>query len=211
MQTRIILVRHGQTAWNREEVFRGRTDMPLDAVGLQQAEAAAAALEQEPISRVVTSPLARALMTAQTVAERHALPAIEEPAFIDIDFGRWQGLQVAEAQARYPELFATWQSAPDAVFFPEGEDLDTVADRAFAALEQLVSDCAGQTIAVIAHRVVNKVLVCRTLGLGTSRFWQIKQDTACINRLSFGAGIWVLECLNDTCHMRHLSPATGDF
>jgi len=210
-ETRIILIRHGQTAWNREEVFRGRAGVPLDDVGLQQAEAVAAALQEEPIALVVASPLSRAVQTARAVAQSHKLPVVNDDAFTDIDFGQWQGVPAAQVQQQYPELYAAWLTRPHHVRFPGGEDLNTVAARAFAGLEALAECRVAETIALVAHRVVNKLLICRVLGLDSSHFWQIKQDTACINRLSFGADGWVLECLNDTCHLRHLSAATGDF
>ncbi len=210
-ETRAILIRHGQTPWNKQEVFRGRADVPLDDIGLQQAEAVAAALQEESIALVVASPLSRALQTAQALARSHDLPVTANEALIDIDFGRWQGLPAAQVQRQYPELYAAWLTRPHNVRFPGGEALDTVADRAFAGLEALVERHVGDTIALIAHRVVNKLLICRVLGLDSSHFWQIKQDTACINRLSLGATGWVLECLNDTSHLRHLSSATADF
>lgn len=210
-RTTILLIRHGQTAWNKEAVFRGRADIPLDEAGLQQAEALAAALQYEGITHIVSSPLSRAVQTATAVADAHGLTVVSADACNDLDFGDWQGLQVAEVQQRYPEPYAVWQSRPREVRFPGGESLDEVADRSFAALAQLVTSHAGETVALVAHRVINKVLICRILGLDTNHFWQIKQDTACLNRLSFNGALWVLDALNDTCHLRHLSTATTDF
>jgi len=207
----VILVRHGQTAWNREQVFRGRMDLPLDETGRRQAEALRDALAGDPISRIVCSPLARAVETARPLAERLGIELQAYPALADLDFGHWQGMTVAAVKEQYPELFAVWQSAPEQVHFPGGGNLDEAADRAFSALQRLAAGNEHGALVVVAHRVINKVLLCRALGLETSAFWQIKQDTACINRLSLDAGRWVVECLNDTCHLRHLDAATADF
>ncbi len=195
-QTKIVLIRHGQTAWNKEEIFRGRADVPLDEVGLRQAQALAEALRAEPISGVFTSPLSRALQTATV---------------IDIDFGAWEGLAHDAVRERFPELYATWQAQPEEVTFPAGESLDAVCQRAAAALAELVQQHPGEAIALVAHRVVNKVLICHILGLPNSHFWQIRQDTAAINQFHIARGSYIVDCLNDTCHLGQLAATSADF
>jgi len=210
-QTKIVLLRHGQTAWNKQEIFRGQADVPLDEVGLRQAQALANALCAEPISQVFTSPLTRAVQTAEAVAESRGLVPVPVPRFIDIDFGAWEGLAHEVVRERFPELYATWQAQPEKVTFPGGENLDAVCQRASAALTELVQQSPGQTIALVAHRVVNKVLICHILGLPNSHFWQIRQDTAAINRFHIIGGSYIVDCLNDTCHLGQLDAATADF
>jgi broad specificity phosphatase PhoE len=212
-ETRVILIRHGQTAWNAEQVFRGRADVPLDDVGRRQAAALAEALYGEPIAHIAASPLSRAVQTAEALAVARSLQPHPTPHLIDIDFGAWQGMPHGEVRQRFRDMYATWLSRPHEVTFPNGESLDAVAERSAAALAKLTTEYSGQTIAVVAHRVVNKVLLCHIIGLGNSHFWQIRQDTACINRFHVGgtAPGFVLDCLNDTCHLRHLDAATADF
>jgi len=210
-QTKIVLIRHGQTAWNKEEIFRGQADVPLDEVGLRQAQALADALRAEPISGIYTSPLSRAVQTAAAVAESRGLVPVPVHGFTDIDFGAWEGLAHDAVRERFPELYATWQAQPEDVTFPGGENLDAVCQRAGAALAELVQQGAGQTIALVAHRVVNKVLICHILGLPNSHFWQIRQDTAAINRFSVTSSSYIVDCLNDTCHLRHLDATPADF
>jgi len=210
-QTKIVLIRHGQTAWNKEEIFRGRADVPLDEVGLRQAQALADALRTEPISGVFTSPLTRAVQTATAVAESHGLVPVLVPGFTDIDFGAWEGLAHEVVRERFPELYATWQAQPEDVTFPGGENLDAVCQRASAALTELVQQSPGQTIALVAHRVVNKVLICHILGLPNSHFWQIRQDTAAINRFHITRSSYIVDCLNDTCHLGQLDATPADF
>jgi len=210
-QTKIILIRHGQTAWNKEEIFRGRADVPLDEVGLRQAQALAEVLRAEPISGVFTSPLSRAVQTATAVAEPHSLVPVPVPGFIDIDFGAWEGLAHDAVREQFPALYATWQTQPEEVTFPEGENLDAVRQRTSAALAELVQQGVGQTIALVAHRVVNKVLICHILGLPNSHFWQIRQDTAAINRFHIARGSYIVDCLNDTCHLGQPDATSADF
>ncbi len=211
---KIILVRHGQTRWNKEEVFRGRADIRLDETGLAQAEATSAALASLGLRAVYSSPLARASETARAIARPHRLAVQPVEALSDIDCGAWEGLPVREAQARYPEMFAAWQTAPHTVKFPGGECLDAVADRAQAALDEIARSHAGdQTVAIVSHRVVNKLLVLRVLGLGSAAFWKVRQDTCCLNEISHGPGGYVLHLLNDRCHLLagRLPDAPPDF
>ncbi len=210
-QTKIILIRHGQTAWNKEEIFRGRADIPLDDVGLRQAQALADALRAEQISGIFTSPLTRAVQTAAAVAKSHGLVPVPVSGLIDIDFGAWEGLAHNRVREQFPELYATWQTSPENVTFPGGENLKAVCQRASAAMADLVQQNPGQTIVLVAHRVVNKVLICHILGLPNSHFWQVRQDTAAINRFCVTSSSYIVECLNDTCHLGQLDTPSVDF
>ncbi len=199
---KIVLIRHGETKWNKEEVFRGRADIPLDETGIAQAEATGAALAHLRLRAVYSSPLARASKTAGAVARPHGLAVQLVDGLADIDCGAWEGLPVEEARRRYPEMFQAWQKAPHTVTFPGGESLDMVADRAMAALDRIAAAHAGrETVAVVAHRVVNKLVLLRILGLGSAAFWRIRQDTCCINVVEHGPDGYVLHLLNDRCHL----------
>jgi broad specificity phosphatase PhoE len=120
----------------------------------------------------------------------------------DLDFGAWQGKSLSEVRQTWADLFACWERDPGAVVFPGGESLPVVRERAVAAIEGVASRHAGETVAVVSHRVVTKVLLCAALGLDDSHFWQIRQDTACINRIERSAQGWVVVRLNDLCHLR---------
>ncbi|MGE5592202.1 MAG: histidine phosphatase family protein [Betaproteobacteria bacterium] len=199
---KIILIRHGQTRWNKEEVFRGRADIPLDETGLAQAEATARALAHVEIAAVYSSPLARAHETACAIARPHGLEVQLVDGFTDIDCGAWEGLPVEEARSRYPRMFEAWQRAPHTVTFPGGESLDIVADRAWAAIDQIAAVRAkDDVVAIVSHRVVNKLILLRALGLASSAFWKVRQDTCCLNIVEYGPGGCVLHLLNDRCHL----------
>ncbi len=201
--TRIILIRHGQTAWNRVERFRGRADLALDETGLAQAEATArrVADEWKPVA-VYCSPLQRAVQTAQTIARRLGQDMQPLPGFIDIDYGQWEGLTPEEVAQRWPDLACAWWEAPHAVTIPGGESLQQVRLRSMATLQQLIKRHQEEEVAVVAHTVVNRVLLCAVLGLDNSHFWRIRQDTCAINVIEWHKGTFVIACLNDTCHLR---------
>jgi len=201
--TRIILVRHGQTAWNVEsgERFRGRTDLPLDDTGLAQAQALARRLADHPIAAVYSSPLKRAVQTAQPTAQRLGLAVQPLPGIIDINYGDWQGLSHPEAARAYPDLYQLWLDKPHLVTFPNGESLRQVRRRGMAALKEVAVRHEDQAVLLVAHQVVNKVLVCAMLGLDNSHFWRIRQDNACINVFDYQDGLFTAVLINDTCHL----------
>lgn len=202
--TRIILVRHGQTAWNEgagEERFRGRMDLPLDATGHAQARALAARLSDESIAALYTSPLLRARQTIEPLATERSLPLQTHGHLLDIDYGRFQGLTSSEANAQYPEPYSLWRKAPSRVHFPGGEGLADVELRLQALLDELLLRHPGDTIILVGHQIVNKVLACMLLGLSLDQIWHIHQDTAGINVFQQVAGQWRTLCLNDACHL----------
>jgi len=202
--TRFVLVRHGQTEWNRVERFRGRADLALDDTGIRQAEAAAERLSRWQIAALYSSPLRRALMTAQILASQLRLAVQPLEGLMDIDFGHWQGLSPQEAAAQDSDLYKKWLERPHEVRFPHGESLEDVQHRITAAIESLVQNHSEQTVVLGAHNVVCRVLLCVVLGLDNSHFWQLGQDVGAINVFEFGDGKPVLSLLNDTCHLKHL-------
>jgi broad specificity phosphatase PhoE len=204
--TRIILARHGQTEWNigagTGERFRGRVDLPLDDTGLAQARALAERLADQFIVAVYSSPLKRAVETAWPTARQLGLPVQPLPGIIDINYGDWQGLSHAEVAKVYPDLYQRWLEKPHRVKFPSGESLRQVRLRGMAALKEVAAHHDDRAILLVAHQVVNKVLVCAMLGLDNSHFWRIRQDNGCINVFEHQDGIFTAVLINDTCHLR---------
>ena len=128
--TRIYLVRHGQTEWNRELRFRGRADIPLDEDGHKQASAIADTLRGKDINAIYTSPLRRSVETARPVAIVFRVETTTVQEFIDINYGDWEGLACDEVRQRYAAVYRQWSEHPDLVTFPGGESLDDVKRRA---------------------------------------------------------------------------------
>lgn len=211
--TRIYLVRHGTTEWNREEIFRGRAECALNETGLAEARTAAAYFQGVGIDFIYTSPLSRAAETARIIAQGRGVQVVSDPAFIDLDFGKWQGLPLREVRERYPDLYRLWRERPQDARFPGGEDLAEVRSRAWERLLEIILEHPEKTILIVSHRVTTKILICAALGLDNSHFWQIKQDTTAINCLEHARGRFVLSLMNETCHLKsiHSSGTRKDF
>lgn len=211
--TRIILVRHGQTEWNTGsgagERFRGRVDLSLNAAGLAQAHALAERLADLPIVAVYSSPLKRAMQTAYPTAQQLGLPVQPLPGIIDINYGDWQGLSHAEVANAYPDLYRRWLEKPHLVRFPNGENLRQVQLRGMAALKEVAARHKGRIVLLVAHQVINKVLVCAMLGLDNFHFWRIRQDNGCINVFDYQDGIFTAVLINDTCHLNQKTSRSG--
>ena len=203
--TRFILVRHGQTEWNREERFRGRADLDLNEIGRSQASAAALHVKTIPVAAIYCSPLKRTYETASIIAEQLNVPVEPLDGLIDIDFGRWQGLSREEAAKQDSELLGKWLKSPQEVRFPGGESLAVVRQRIVAAVEELAARHTDGTVMLVSHMVVCKVLLCAMLGLDNSHYWQVGQDVCAINAFDLTDGVPVVTLINDTCHLKDLA------
>ena len=203
--TRIVIVRHGRTEWNRVERFRGRADIALDDVGIKQAEAAAERIKEWPISAIYSSPLRRALTTADIMAGPLGLEVQEMSDIIDVDFGEWQGLSTEDVVAKDGRLYAQWIKNPDNVKFPGGEGFNEVRQRASKAVGDLIQQHPKESVVLVSHKVICQVLVLSLLGLDNSHFWQITQDVCAMNLFEVRGGIPSALFINDTCHLNGLS------
>jgi len=203
--TKLILVRHGQTDWNVNKRFRGRFDVPLNATGVRQAwlTSRRVAAAWKP-SVVYSSPLSRAMSTAQAIAKPLSLSVEELPELIDMNFGQWQGLSPDEVRARWPELLAAWYSAPHTVRMPGGESLHHVRSRCERALEIIERNHPEQTVVAVAHTDFNRTMLLFVLGLGNDRLWHLRQDPCAINEIEMKKGDFTLVSMNETSHLDEL-------
>jgi probable phosphoglycerate mutase len=205
----ILLVRHGETAWNREGRYQGRTDIPLSPDGERQVAGLGARLAHLPIAIAVASPLSRASTTARAIlAASTNPPALEfDEGLLEISHGQWEGKLATDAELSHAEMFGTWKSRPDRDV-PAGPDAETLGDveaRAWPVLERVCARLAAlppdATALVAAHDAVNRVLICRVLGLPLARVWMFRQAPATLNVLS-GPSLAALQIarLNDSEH-----------
>jgi probable phosphoglycerate mutase len=201
--TLIVLVRHGQTEWNRVERFRGQADVPLNETGLAQAEATAQRItvEWRPVA-IYSSPLSRAVKTAEAIARQFGLPVQTHRGLTDIDYGQWQGLTPDEARERWPEMVDAWYGAPETAQIPGGETLNHLRVRTMEAVRGLAARHLGKTIVLVGHTVVNRAILLSVLGLRNHRFWRLKQDPCAINVLETDGDDFTLVSMNDTCHLK---------
>ena len=206
---KLILARHGETVWNVEKIYRGRTDVNLDEVGIKQAELLGKYLSNWELEAIYSSPLKRALDTANIIACYQKIGVNIVEGLIDFDYGEWQSLPEQEAERLYPTLHNEWHNNPHKVRMPGGESLEDVRRRAIEVVNDVLSKYQGSVV-LVSHRVVNKVLICSLLGLGNSYFWTVKQDVGGITIFNYVDGRFVLTRHNDTSHLKELQKSVLD-
>ncbi len=202
MTVEIILARHGDTDWNTGEIFRGLADVGLSEAGKKQAELLGEYLSGEKIDFIYSGPLRRAVQTAEAIAGHHKLDVHVVQNLIDINYGEWQGVSLADVRKLYPDTYQDWLDTPEQVRIPGGESLEDVRSRALPFLEDAVMRCEEGKLVMVSHRVVNKVIICALLGLDNSCFWNVKLDTCAISRFEVNAGRFILTCHNDTSYLK---------
>jgi len=198
---RVLLVRHGHTDWNEEGVFRGRIDIKLNPEGRKQADIIGKRLQKVHLDAVYSSPLSRAVETAERIASLHSIEVQLCDELIDIDFGRWQGMKLADVRTQYPEVYRVWETAPQKVIIPEAETLEDVRARLLAGLKKIFYIHPESTVILVSHGLTNKVLICAILGLDNSHFWKVKQDNGAINIFKYTEKGTKLFLMNDTSHL----------
>lgn len=205
---RMILIRHGETLWNREGRFQGQKDIPLSEAGLRQARCLSEALRSIPIDACLSSPLSRAFDTCSLCAAPHRLAVTADPRLTEINHGRWEGMTASSVSSLDGDRLRLWHSSPEEVTMPAGESLQDVRSRVQSFLNDLPARYEGKTLLAAAHDAVNKVMICCMLGISLRRFWQIKQDNTCINVLEYSGSCWRIVLLNSTAHMGCLFSST---
>lgn len=203
--TRIIAVRHGETAWNVDTRIQGHLDIPLNDTGLWQARQLARALADEPITAIYTSDLLRALSTAQAVADATGAPLATDTGLRERSFGHFQGRTFAEIEAELPEQARRWrQRDPD--YAPEGgESLVTLRERVTRTAHRLAAQHPGGQVLLVAHGGVLDVLYRAATGqeIQAPRTWQL--TNAAINRLLWTPDGLTLVGWADTQHLDNAS------
>jgi phosphoserine phosphatase len=209
--TQIILARHGNTPWNKDKIFRGSKDIPLDDTGREEALALGEWLKDETIHAAYTSPLSRSRDTASAITRYHGIGVADLPGLADLCYGDWEGMPLTEVKVKYADLYRQWEAAPHTVTFPKGESLEALRTRALVAVEEVVQRHPNQAVLLVGHRAVNKIIIAALIGLDNSHFWRIAQDTTCINRfhlaepLQPGGKVWNIVSINDICHLRGMT------
>lgn len=207
---RLLLVRHGETEWNRVARFQGGIDVPLNENGRKQAQQAAEFLKDVSIDFAVSSPMLRPKETAELILKNHPHIQLElQEKLKEINHGLWEGKLESEIKQEYADLLHQWQIAPETVQMPEGENLQQVWDRAIACWEAMieaagVSDTQLKTGLVVAHDAINKVILCHVLGLSPASIWSIKQGNGAVTVIDYPHGLEkapILQAMNITTHL----------
>lgn len=206
---RLLLVRHGETEWNRMSRFQGIKDIPLNDNGRQQGQKAADFLKDVNLDFAVTSPLLRPKETAEIILQSHPQVKLTSKTDLqEISHGLWEGKLEKEIEAEYPRLLNQWKIKPETVQMPEGENLDDVWQRAVKSWLEIVEENLEtgkqKTGIVVAHDAINKVIICYLLGLKPANFWNIKQGNGAVTVIDYPNGLEglpILQAINLTSHL----------
>jgi len=198
---RVIFARHGQTEWNKEIRFQGKTNVRLTEEGQLQAQALAERLSSWPLEVIYTSPLDRAVYTAQAIADRHNLTPIMLPELQEIDFGSWEGRSIPELQREQHERYSLWRADP---FFnppPGAESWEKLYVRLSRAVK-IFLDGSYKHIAVISHGGIMRALYAVFLGLNPHKVWNMDVSNCAMSGVEMRYGRPCLVFANDDLHVR---------
>jgi probable phosphoglycerate mutase len=204
---RLLLVRHGETEWNRQTRFQGQIDVPLNDNGRQQSQKAGEFLKEVAIDFAVSSTMLRPKETAEIILKQHPNVKLDLQAGLrEISHGLWEGKLETEIEQEFPGELQRWRLVPTQVQMPEGENLQEVWERSVAAWQSIVEAAATnqfKTVLVVAHDATNKTLLCHILGLPLENFWNFRQGNGAVSVIDYPAGIDglpVLQAMNITAH-----------
>lgn len=199
--TKLFLIRHGETLWNKELKYQGHADIALSPTGLKQAKLAADALSSQPISAVYASDLSRAIATAEKIAEKFQLSVQQKPGLREISFGLWEGLTYAQIEKKWPGKAKQLFEDATSIKIPDGETFSAVQSRTITALEEIITENEGKTVAVVSHGAAIRALLCGLLEIPLRNLWKLRQDNTAINVIECFGEKRVIARMNDTHHL----------
>lgn len=203
---RLMVVRHGATANNLAAQFTGQSDVPLSALGEQQALALAESLANERFDALISSDLQRARATLAPLAELLEQPVRLDATLREIGVGVWEGLSGAAVRAQYPGAIERWESSES--YAPEGgETVVAFRERIIEAFERSRREFPDGSVLWMTHGGVLGVLLCHVLGMDIQRRWQFRRDNTAIFEFDVGADYCIVMRANDITHLRHLKVA----
>jgi alpha-ribazole phosphatase len=199
--SRVILVRHGRTAWHAEGRYAGTADVELDDVGRKQVELVVERLADAEIACVYSSPLSRCFELAESVAESHGLVVTVDERLREIDLGRWDGVKYSDIVEKDGEILKKWTADPGSVTVPGGESLVVVQERSMQWFSKVVSDYPEETILASSHGGPIRSMLAAVIGLPLAKIFRLQVDLASISIVDYRGKFSNLELLNDTCHL----------
>lgn len=204
--TELILLRHGETDWNRELRFQGHVDVGLNAIGMEQARRLARRLAGEKAHRLFASDLLRAQQTAQPVAQQLGLASVTDPALREQSFGQVDGMRVEDIKVQHPQAWAGWLLFQEDYGMPGGETTRQFHARVMDAVSRLVAAHRGETVVVVTHGGVLDMIYRTARSLGLSGPRQSEIPNAGFNRVRVREGGIDILSWADTAHLADLPP-----
>lgn len=205
--TRLLLIRHGETEWNRDQRIQGHLDVGLSERGMEQARRLAPLLAEELPPVIHSSDLRRAYDTALILAGGRA-EVVADPRFREAHLGVFQGLTAAEIEAAYPDEYRAWRSHSATNRPPGGETLDELSRRCSAALREALGR-GGRAVVVVAHGGPVRMMACDLLGLPASAYARLRVENTAVATFLYRPGGFMLAGWNDVSHLRDSSVVPG--
>lgn len=201
--TTLILVRHGEVEGLDPPTFHGRIVLLLTASGTKQAELTQGVIRARwsAVDAIYCSPLTRCVRTADIIGEAFRLNTVPHQGLTDIDYGAWTNLPADEVWKRWPRETSSWRRFPHEDRIPEGESLQEVAARAVAALGNIVDAHALDTVVIVTHDSVLRVLLCHAIGLPLSSYWLFDPAPCGISVISYVENRFTIHSINETQHL----------
>jgi len=201
--TRIIVVRHGLSRANIDEIFRGVTETPLSPLGHQQAVAVADYLEEnEKIDKIYASPLSRAIDTVTPTAKRLGLPIVTDEGLVEINGGLWEGVSFAELAKQYPEAFSAWSNDPANSCPTGGESLRDLYARVIGCVSRIAEENDGKTVLIGSHMTPVRALLIEALfGSVEAYTREVKVPNTSLHILRYEGGKFTPEKISITEHL----------
>lgn len=200
-KTTVYLVRHGETDYNKVFRFMGRKDIPLNKKGISEAKKLKDYFRNKPIDCLYSSPLKRAMKTANIINQFHELKIKKAPGLREINFGKWEGLNYKSITKSSGKLFAEWITNPMAVNIPGGENMKKFAKRAVKAFKKIVKLNKGKTILIVTHGGTMRAIMIEIFGVKKD-FIKLAHNPGCIDLVELGEKSFKIKFINYTKHLK---------
>ena len=201
--TEIIIIRHGETEWNKTGRFQGHSDVPLSAEGRAQAAALGRNLALDHVDAIYASDLTRAMETAAPLAKRFGFEVISDPLLRELNFGAWEGRHFDDVNAENPNAMKNFYTDPEQADIPESEPFPEFQRRVAGRVREIVAQERGKRIVVVSHGASIRILLADILAMPIRSIWHISQLNTAVNKIRFeDDGFAIVTLMNDTSHLR---------
>ena len=201
--TEIIIIRHGETEWNKTGCFQGHSDVPLSAEGRAQAAMLGENLAVDHVDMIYASDLTRAMETAAPLAQRFGLEVISDPQLRELNFGAWEGRNFNDVNAENPNAMKNFYTDPEQADIPESEPFPEFQRRIAGRVREIVAQERGKRIVIVSHGASIRILLADLLSMPIRSIWHLSQLNTAVNKIRFeDDGFAVVTLMNDTSHLR---------
>jgi len=197
----LILVRHGETEFNRQRLILGRGPEPLNATGQAQALAAAVAVSRNAPFVLYSSPIVRTIQTAEAIASECSVAFTPMPGLEEIDAGDLEGLTGSQLQEQYPDVMRGWRNDPASAKMPNGESLGDVQNRTWAVINDIAQRHEDDTVVVVTHNFPIQAILCKALGMPLNNFRQLRVDLGSLTQMDVRDSVFTMLSINETWHL----------